>query len=295
MLASLISRLLAQVSGDAVAWPSEADRTANVEALLKIAKNLEAKAGLSKKNRQRLVPLRDQGNLARLFLLPFALAKPLRGIKAPTPRQLLLMQWALALMILTFCPLRIGTLCALRLDRHLVWSRPNMRGDLTLEFETGELKNDDPASLPLPRECADLIRVFLAHFRPAVSKGPSPFLFPSRSGLRPRDKSLLSRQLTRLIHRRLGLEVNPHLYRHIVHLVILQRFPGAYAMVSRVLTHGSLQTAVDNYSSYGTELSMRAFQQLVREVQDGSTLGEGLTPAAVAYSLADEHHRHGKL
>lgn len=289
MLASLIARLLAQVSKDVVAWPSEAERTANVEALQKISVKLAAGRGLSKKNRQRLAPLRDQSNLAQLFLLPFALAKPLRSIKVPTSTQALLMQWALALMILTFCPLRIGTLCVLRLDKHLVWSRSNMRGDLTLEFETGELKNDDPASLPLPKECADL-----AHFRPALIDGPSQYLFASRSGLHSRNRSLLSRQLFRLIHRRIGLEVNPHLYRHIVHLVILQRLPGAYAMVSRVLTHRALQTAVDNYSSYDAELSMRAFQQLVREVQDGSALGKAATPTAIAFSLADEHHRHGK-
>jgi hypothetical protein len=58
-------------------------------------------------------------------------------------------------------------------------------------------------------------------------------------------------QLRELIFEETGLVVNLHLYRHIVHLIVLRRFPGAYAMVARVLHHRSLST-VSVVECFGT-------------------------------------------
>jgi len=91
--------------------------------------------------------------------------------------------------------------------------------------------------------------------------------------------------LRRLIRRTLGLEVNPHLYRHLVHLVVLHRYPGAYAMVSRVLGHKSLQTAISNYAGEDIAIALRAFQTLISEVTTGACTHA--SHAAVAYALND--------
>ena len=53
----------------------------------------------------------------------------------------------------TFCPLRISTLCSIT-DRNLVWSRTGQRGELALEMDASQLKGKEPASVPLPPECA---------------------------------------------------------------------------------------------------------------------------------------------
>jgi hypothetical protein len=42
---------------------------------------------------------------------------------------------------------------------------------------------------------------------------------------RPKRADTLGKQLSRLIRRAIGLEVNPHLYRHLVHLVVLNLYP----------------------------------------------------------------------
>ncbi len=73
-LAALIARLLAQVSRDFVKWPEDKARDENVRALLKMSQKLNGARGLSRKNRERLAPLKHEANLARLFLLPFAIA-----------------------------------------------------------------------------------------------------------------------------------------------------------------------------------------------------------------------------
>ena len=74
-----------------------------------------------------------------------------------------------------------------------------------------------------------------------------------------------------LIRRSIGLEVNPHLYRHLVHLVVLNRYPGAYAMISRILGHKSLQTAISNYAGEDIAIAMRAFHELIAETMTGRT------------------------
>jgi hypothetical protein len=126
-----------------------------------------------------------------------------------------------------------------------------------------------PAVLPLPPECARLVRIYVDRFRPVLEPGASVFLFPGRSQDRAKQRGVLSGQLQTLIFKRTGFDVNPHLYRHLVHLVVLKRFPGAYAMISRVLTHGSLNTAKKNYAYFDVELSMRAYHELIRDVQEG--------------------------
>jgi integrase len=199
------------------------------------------------------------------------------------------MQWAVALMVLTYAPLRIGTLSILHIERNLRWSGPKMTGMLVLDIDGADVKNGRTLSFPLPEECADLIRLYLRKYHRYLTSGPNPYLFPSDLPDRPKRSDTLGKQLSRLIHRSIALQVNPHLYRHLVHIIVLNRYPGAYAMVSRVLGHTSLQTAIRNYAGEDMAISLRAFQGLVTDVlssgqivrHDGST---------AAYRPNDRHY-----
>lgn len=298
--ASHIARLLSQVANEAAKQKTEisdderASLSTHASALRKQADRLHKrnKEGMGERNRERLLKFRDEANLARLFLLPFALAKELQKCAKPTRGEALSMQWALALMILTFCPLRISSLCHLRIDRHLVWTRPGMKGELRLKFARRELKNDAPEILPLPPECARLVRIYLERFRPKLCPNSSPFLFPGSVPDKCKQRGVLTDQIQTLIFKRTGFEVNPHLYRHLVHIVILTRFPGAYAMISRVLTHRSLDTARKNYAYFDTELSMNSYHKLIRGVIEGSATQA--TVSQTAYDIDREAMRDGK-
>jgi hypothetical protein len=291
--ASHIARLLSQVATEAVRQESDLPEEKSYE-VLAAALSLRAIADrlhkrgyeLANRTRERLTPLREEANLARLFLLPFALAKEAEKASAPTRGLALLMQWAVALMILTFCPIRITSLCHLRTDRHLKWTRPGMKGDLHLEFERRELKGEAPEILPLPRECAQLIRTYLTRFRPTLDPGDSVFVFSGRDPSRGKLRGVLADQLQSLIFKRTGFDVNPHLYRHLVHLVVLTSFPGAYAMISRVLTHRSLETAKRNYAYFDVELSHKAYHKLIRDIQLGRS--KSASAAEVAYNIDRE-------
>jgi integrase len=196
------------------------------------------------------------------------------------------MQLAVALSILTYAPVRIGNLSALHLEKHLRWTGPKMTGTLVLDIDGAEVKNDQTLSFPLPAECAELIRLYVYRYQPRLTVGHNPYLFPSDLPDRPKRSDTLGKQLSRLIHRSLGLEVNPHLYRHLVHIIVLNRYPGAYAMISRVLGHKSLQTAISNYAGEDMAISMRAFQDLVGNVVAGGRLVDHDGPTA-AYHQND--------
>jgi integrase len=271
-----------QISRDYVVWVDPEEGKKNSADLLKLAKRLDSERGLKQDTRERLHPLKDQQNLARLLLLPHAILLPLKRIKSPTRREALEYSLGLVLMILTYCPLRIGSLCNLRIDKHLKWSKPDMGGDLLLCFSKGELKNGEPCDLPLPPDCASAIRTYIFRLRPLLLTCRTPFLLPSIHEDMPKWKGDVARQLKALIFDRTGFTVNTHLFRHIVHLVVLNRFPGAMAMVSRVLTHRSLDTAVKNYAYYDVEISMRAYQRLISEAHT-PTKDRDATLGSIAY------------
>ncbi len=260
-LAGTIAGLLASIAKHCLGHPDH-----KVAQISRISSRLLAgRRGLSAKVRQRLLPLKNEATLAKLLLMPSALARSILKRGSTTRRDAVEFQRALALAILTVCPLRVGSLCRIRLDQHMHWSGPGQTGSLILDFKAGELKNSEPASFPLPDETTKLIRRYITEFRPHLDPGGSQFLFPGRDPNRHRDVSGFSSALTEMAFQRIGVRVNPHLYRHIVHLVVLRRFPGAYAMVARILTHRSIATTTANYAHFDAEVALRAYQRLVSD------------------------------
>lgn len=289
------AKVLLQLAQFAELRPTESEENksrfkAVSDMLRPLATRLHKTRKRSTKNRERLSPLKHERNLAGLFLLPFALERELKKVKTPDRRDALLMQWAVALMILVFCPLRIESLCSLRIDRHLRWSGDDMSGDLNLEFAEGELKNGQAATLPLPRECARIIRAYVRRFKHLLSTPDDPHLITGADPSRPKRPWVMSTQIKRLIFDRLGLDVNVHLFRHVVHLVVLKRFPGAYGMIARVLTHRGITTATKNYAEYDATLSVAAYADLVRAVQMGGGAETKCSLADRVYNAAMENH-----
>ncbi|MFN3746474.1 MAG: tyrosine-type recombinase/integrase [Hyphomicrobiaceae bacterium] len=278
-----LATLLTNVARHWVGAPKE-----HVDIIARYAKQVRPPAeGMGRKNRERLAPLRDERNLARLFMLPGKIRKEIEARRGSRRDDALLMQLAVALSILTYAPIRIGTLSLLRADRHLRWSAPRMGGELIINIDGEETKNGQSHTFPLPPDCASLIRLYLTKYHSRLVVGGNPFLFTSDLPGRPKRADTLGKQLSRLVRRSLGLEVNPHLYRHLVHLVVLNRFPGAYAMISRILGHRSLATAIRNYATEDMPIALRAYQDLVDDAAAGRVLRPTLR--AVATGLDGWH------
>src|SRR5260221_6615634 len=95
------------------------------------------------------------------------------------------------------------------------------------------VKNRLAFDLELPAPSADLLELYRQRYHPLLAKGAS-WLFPGENGAAKRPDAL-GAQLTRFIRRETGLIVNPHLFRHIAAIIILNRDPGAYVDVKDVL------------------------------------------------------------
>lgn len=235
--------------------------------------------------------LKHEVNLARLFIMPLAIAKKLSALpnNEITDKHALLFQKVLAMIILMFCPLRILTLCSLHLDTNFEWAnKREMTGGLKFNIDEEQMKGDHPAIMPLPDMCAKLIRDYVLRFRGRLADPRSRFLFSGEATDCGKDTNTLSKQIKRLIHEKLGLDVTPHVYRHIVRIVVLNRFPVAYAMVARILTHRNINTTIQNYAHMDIELSVRAYQDLVLDRIDPAGKSVSASPAEIAYGLNKE-------
>jgi hypothetical protein len=62
-------------------------------------------------------------------------------------------------------------------------------------------------------------------------------------------------------------------------------------MISRVLTHRSLDTARKNYAYFDVELSLRAYHDIIRDVQSGRRKHAPATRIAYDIDREDMHDR----
>lgn len=219
--------------------------------------------GLTEKNRKRLRPLQDPATLRRLVNLPWALAAKADANKKPYAGALD-MEMAVAIAILVTCPIRRKNLAEIDLERSLVRMRD---GRAFLVFENAEIKNRRPIEFELPSGVIALIDRHLKAHRPKLVPAGSPYLFPRRDGRAPIEKSALSRRFSAAVRREVGLDVHPHLFRHLAAMIWLTANPGAYEAARRLLGHAELSTTLEAYVGFEAASAARLFAELVETVR----------------------------
>jgi integrase len=199
--------------------------------------------GMTGKNRSRLMPFNNPGTVRSLLNLPFRLAEEVRRDGRKTTVNAVTAQLAVAIAILTAVPLRVANLAALDLREHLV----DHGGRLFVTISADEVKNERDYLMEFPREVADLIAWYCLEHRDQLIERPTTALFPGEDGL-PKKPGTLSVQIGKRIEQHLGIPVNAHLFRHLAAKLYLDRRPGEYALVSRVLNHKSVATTMAAYT-----------------------------------------------
>ena len=217
--------------------------------------------GLTARNRERLRQFDDPDNAAALVRLPERLMKEASANKLPARRAALQAQMAVAIEILLMAPIRIANLVELNLDRHLL--RPGRSRDvLHIVFPEDEVKNNTELHFPLPRESVALVERYLRQHRPLLTVPSNRMLFPGQ-GMAAKSQSTLRQQLSKTIFAHTGLKVHPHLFRHAGAKVYLDRNPGAYEVVRRVLAHASINTTTAFYTGSETAAAVRHFDEVI--------------------------------
>lgn len=222
------------------------------------------KKGPTDKNRQRLRQFRDPAKRDALLRLPSVLIAEARKTDHPI-KAARIAEVAVAIAIETMAPIRLKNLAELEIDRHFDRTVP---GKLYLTIPEYEVKNGAPLEFDLPERVRELLDTFLADFRPYLIAGPCPWLFAREDGTGHVHQTVLARRVTETIAERLGIEMNMHLFRHLAATLILDRDPGAYDLVRRILGHAELSTTMDAYVGMEAPSATRFLSELVETAHE---------------------------
>ena len=219
--------------------------------------------GLSTKNRQRLAAFDDPANVALLLHLPDRLT---RLAKSQTGRTAAVtMQLAVAIEILIMAPIRIANLTGLRLGQELQWTQPGNSGVLQITLEPDAVKNGVPVEHELPPASAKLVKTYVEAYRPILFANIGDWLFPGKNS-QCKNSSGFSEQIKKTIHRHTGLTVNPHLMRHIGGKLFLDKNPGLYGTLARVLSD-NLETVMNAYTGTEAKAAGRHFDNVISSLR----------------------------
>lgn len=215
---------------------------------------------MTQKNRRKLVFLVDQQIRNRLFNLPEGLVKLAQKAKSAR-RAAFYVQMAVAIEMLLNAPMRVGNLAGLETERHFVKGTAGPRGETHIMIPRQEVKNDEDLDFVLSTGLLKLLDLYKKKYRPVLASGkPSNYLFPTRSG-KPIDANHLSTAIVAVTRRYLGVEMNPHLFRHFAADMHLERHPGDYETVRKLLGHKNIRTTIKYYCGRDKATASRDYQE----------------------------------
>jgi integrase len=204
---------------------------------------------LTPRNRERLRQFDDPDKVAQL--LAFPQEERARGLAQKNPvRAAKCFERALAVALLIFCTLRMQNLRTIDLRRNL--SRAG--GKLYLSIDGERVKNGEPLEFEVPNDVAALLEEYVRDHRPKLKGAAGPYLFPGCSG-GPRPHNTMSSDIRSALRRRAGLVMNPHLFRHAIAKIVVERDPGLYLVMSRQLGHKRIDMTMAHYLGSETRAS----------------------------------------
>ena len=228
-------------------------------------------AGLTPKNRAALRQFDDEQNLARLLHLPERLFREAMRENPSTLRAARKAQIATTIEFLLYCPIRIGNLLSLQLDRQIL--RPNgAHGPAYLCLEPEEVKNERRIDFELPQSLSKMLATYVERFLPLFGDHDGR-LFVTPGGKR-KSGGAFGTQLSRIIRDRTGLQLTAHQFRHLAAKLFLDAHPGGYESLRQLLGHRSIKTTIRSYAG----VEMRRAAQIHDEVIE--QLREELRPLA---------------
>ena len=227
--------------------------------------------GMTQKNQQRVEPFKSP-ELVRAYL---DLPEKLFGTLSKQPnanRAAVQAETALAIAMLSWCPIRIGNLREIEIDRHLHRERRsrsrnrnrNRSQNVYLVIPSAQVKNNVDIKFELPDLVIDLLDAFMADHRPLLASSGSHFLFSRRSDNAPIDYNALALRIKNTMRSEFDVEFSSHNFRHLAGLIWLLENPTDFEVVRRLLGHKAASTAMDFYVGLRTDAAHRAFTDLLK-------------------------------
>ena len=219
---------------------------------------------MTAKNRARLRAFDDPKHLLALLTLPVRLMDKADRVAAPSRREALMAQTAVAIQILLLVPLRRLNLLRLDVHRHLCRSRSGRHAVVHLVIPAEETKTSQPIEAVLPEPLVRMIDHFMTRYHPLLTSDTDGLLFPGRDG-GCKHITALTAQIERAVRDHTGLAVNPHLFRHLAGKLSQQFDPGNYELSRQLLGHRSTDTTVTYYTGQDTAAAVARYDANILE------------------------------
>ena len=163
--------------------------------------------------------------------------------------------------------LRQATLRKLHTSGDFSWTRPGYQGTCHLHVPAEKIKNWRTAERVVPPEPAGFLQLYLTRYRALLPGADGPFLFPgAKGGMRARSQ--FGCGLSHAFRKDTGLTLHPHLIRHAVAKIAVERDPGAHLAVSRVLGHATVNTTLTHYLGTEGNAATRYIDKLLGDAMD---------------------------
>jgi integrase len=237
---------------------AEADREEVQRLYRKVS---QQRHGMTQKNLARLRQLDDPAARDRLLAFPTLRIREVLRRDSGGVAEALAIQAAVATELWLFVPLRIANFVGLQLDMHLI-RRHGGDHCWAIHVPAAMVKNTVDLDYELPAPIARHLEIYLERFRPRLVAGTNPWLFPGRDG-RAKHVATLRSQVTRAVRQGTGIELHPHLFRHIAGKLLLDEHPGDQGTVQRMLGHKSLRTTMATYTGSETRAAIRRYDEVV--------------------------------
>lgn len=216
---------------------------------------------LTSKNRSLLRQFDTPENVKKLLNYPNSEAA--RGRKAINPhRRAKCFERAVAVALLISTMMRAKNIRTIRLNTDLQWAD----GSCYLSIPGDRVKNGVPLEFAIPPDVSALITEYIQDYRPLLPGSDSVYLFPAQDGS-PRPHNSLFDGLTSNLLKRTGLQMNPHLFRHALAKIVVERNPGMALSISRQLGHKRIDTTMQHYLGTEGRVVSRRIDEIVSEAR----------------------------
>lgn len=230
-----------------------------LEAMKKIvAKLSSSKGGLTRKNRERLRPFDDPAVVEAFLDLPDRIRREVPAMRVSERSKAVLAQTAVAIALLQTTAIRIRNLCGLGMREHLI-PRGN---EVFLVIPGDQVKNGEEIEAVLPPEVVDLLAWYIREHRSRLMTAETDALFPGANG-QTKSPVTFGPQISATVKRFLGIEVNPHLFRHAMGKLFLDVRPGDYETMRSVLAHRDIETTKSVYTGAESVAAGRHFNAVI--------------------------------
>lgn len=169
-------------------------------------------------------------------------------------------QVALAIAILTCAPIRPQNLANLHLERHLIAVGAGRKRRRHIRVPGAEVKNGEDLEYPLPDRVDRLLTIYLDKFRPRLARSRNLYLFPGAAEGH-KVASLLSNQIASLTKSRLGIRITAHKFRAVAGKIILDQNPAAQEVVRQVLGHRDVNTTITYYAPIQRDRAIKIYDE----------------------------------